>query len=466
MKQRILSLVVFLSVTSATFLLGRVVLGSRAPDPVIPDPTAPALATSLHGQPAIPTGAFPELTIKPEQALVEVEAGEVRPLDVRSAAGYDAGHLTGALRVSLTPDCVTRGVECVRGELGALGLTGQERLLLYGEAGDVAELARHFWLLEWAGFRDVKILEGGVSEWQSRAGAGLESEVPKLPAQQLTVTPNHSAVVSVDWVRDQFGLAGIEIIDVRDEGHWMDNDFVAPANFTAGHIPYSLPYDFRKLLENRRLPEPEAAWLAFLRLGPRLENKIRADSEFVIYGSGPEDDQLGLAYLTLRRMGAEVRVFAGGWESWSREPNCPKVRIVEAAEVAQRLERENPGLQQDKLPEQIVVLDLREQGAFFNAHIPGAFNLSEAAFDQYFEPMLEQHWPGIQRDKTPLVLYCYGRSCIRSREGANFAAHSGFLDIWWLREGLDNWPEDLPLAQTVLDGAEAVTADSAVGQAG
>src|SRR5436305_5788587 len=82
-------------------------------------------------------------------------------VDVRPAAAFAAGHLPGAVRVSVAPECVAAGVECVQRELGKAGLGGEETVVVVGEDG--AAVGEMFWLLEWAGLKEVKVLDGAVA---------------------------------------------------------------------------------------------------------------------------------------------------------------------------------------------------------------------------------------------------------------------------------------------------------------
>ena len=457
MKNQVISLTLFLLVMSGTFVVGRTLTSSR---PDMPELNAPTLE-----KPSVPTD-HPQLVLAPADLINELEHGNVQPLDVRSEALYASGHIPGALRVAVDADCITRGIDCVRSELGRQGLDGREDVVLYGGAEDALEIGRLFWLLEWAGFEQVRVLDGGLPAW-SRAAGALETAGRVASARALTVEPNDSAVADVYWMSDYFGLAGIEVLDLRDEGLWMDNGYEPPTHFSAGHVPYSLPYDFRGWVSEGQVsegqvsegqvseghwPEPASAWDELLRLGARPDSFINPHSEFAVYGDGPHNEQLGLAYFLLRRMGVEVRVFAEGWQAWSEGAERPVVRIVEASDLAQQLEAENPGLMSDELASSTVVFDLREVLDFYSEHVPGSFNIPANYLDEHLESVLAKHWPDLRREEVPIVFYCYGRPCIRSREASNLAARSGFREIWWFRDALATWNQ-WPLARTEVDEA-------------
>jgi len=341
-----------------------------------------------------------------------------------------------AVRLAVVPECVAAGVECVQRELGRAGFSGEETVAIVGEDG--AAVGEAFWLLEWAGLKNVKVLAGGMAA-KGKMEVGTGTRTP----QAFTARASESAVADVAWVRARLGEKGVELLDLRDEGIWMEKEYEAPARFAAGHLPHALPFDFRRW---RDLQAPDAMWKTLQTLGPREVTKINPLAEFVLYGEEPADLQPGLGYLLLRLAGIPARVFPGGFTEWSGDPANPLVRIVGAPEVDRLLEAENPGLP-DKTAQSVVVLDLREAYDFKLDHIPGAYNFPAYSEDSSIDKVVEEKWPKAKAARAPVVLYCYGRGCIRSRDAAAKLARAGFTNLLWFREGLDGWrAAGLPLA--------------------
>ena len=326
-----------------------------------------------------PAPRLPDVLVPPGWVA---EHGAVA-VDVRPVAVFLAGHRPGAVRVALVPECVAAGVECVQRELGRAGLAGDEAAVVVGEDG--AAVGEAFWLLEWAGLKGVKVLDGG-----SAAGRGAET----------------------------------------------------------GPVPHALPFDFRRWLPGEGgWPAAGRVWETLQGLGPRAVTKVDPKAEFVLYGEGPADLRPGLGYLLLRRAGIPVRVFPGGFQAWSRDPADPVVRIVGAPEVDRLLEAENPGLKGDEVARSVVLLDLREAWDFKHEHIPGAYNFPAYTEGTSIGTVVAARWPQAKAARTPVVLYCYGRPCIRSRDAAAKLAREGFTNLLWLREGIEAWREaGLPVA--------------------
>jgi len=389
----------------------------------------------------VPSVAFaqpaPLVTVSAEWAAPRLERGELRAVDLRSAAAYAKGHLPGAIRLELA--CGVENLPCVRDELGRLGLSGEEALLLVGDGTSGEGLASSFLALDAAGVREVAILDGGITGWERK----VDRAAVRLPRRTFTAAAREQALADERWLNDHFGLGGIEVLDLRDEGLWMvpEKGFTVPPRFASGHVPHALPWDFRSWLpKGGGWPEVSAARTALAELGPRPHTPVNLDAEIVLYGEGPLDPAVAAGYVTLRRLGIKARVLPNGFAGWSRDPRRPVVRVVGAEEVRALLERDNPGLALDAPSRSAVLLDLREAGDYRFDHLPGA--LSTPAYDDFLKTFLAlqgERWPAADPAELPVILYCYGRECIRSREGCTVLARQGFSRLFWLRDGVDAW---------------------------
>jgi thiosulfate/3-mercaptopyruvate sulfurtransferase len=170
------------------------------------------------------------------------------------------------------------------------------------------------------------------------------------------------------------------------------------------------------------------------RLGPRPGTIVNLDGTFVLYGTGTDDPRLGLGYLLLRAMDVQVKVFAGGFQSWAEGGDRPVVRIISTADLKRSLKA-----RERKEASDPVIFDLREEWDFREGHLPGAESLPSHEFAEQIEKRIARERPPVDRLRTPFIFYCYGRECIRSRECAAIAARHGFLSLYWYREDVDHW---------------------------
>jgi thiosulfate/3-mercaptopyruvate sulfurtransferase len=344
--------------------------------------------------------------------------------------------------VEIGTACVRTGPGCLRERFGAAGLSGGEGVFVYGD--DPVSVGRLFWLLEWAGAREVRVLDGGFGAW---GAAGFPTEAGPAARRAKTFRPSAaSGTATVDRaaVARGFGTAEMELVDLRGADTWSSPE---------GHVPHSLPYDFLALFDDAsRWPDPATARAVFSRLGPRPTTYVDMQATFVLYGDGPADPRPGLGYLMLRAMDVDVAVYPGGWSDWHRvEPGAkalPVVRIVGALDLVRRMESANPGLTADRPAGDVVLFDVRTAPDHRVGHLPGALSLPAQFCDGGITDAVPAP-PDGDRFGITVGFYCYGADCVRSRECSTRAAREGFRDVLWFRGGVPEWrAAGLPLPRS------------------
>ncbi|HEX4962754.1 MAG TPA: rhodanese-like domain-containing protein [Thermoanaerobaculia bacterium] len=384
---------------------------------------------------AFPPEPQPPILMSARELAAALAKGEAIPFDVRGAAPFAAGHLPGAAAAWSAGEETSGRIPAL---LAARGISPGTAVIVYGD-GDREDVARFFQLLHGCGCcAAVRVLDGGLAAWRRQGGALETGPSRRAPSEEVA---NCRDTVTVDsgWVEGVFAKPGFEILDLRDARGW--DRWETPPLFAAGHVPYSLPWDPRALLPaGDRWPGPEEVRRAIGGLGPRPGDPVEPQSTFVLYGSDASDPRLGLGYLILSLAGFDVRLFAAGWAGWTEAGARPVVRVVTASEVATLLKQENPRLDHDEPPRGLALFDLREGADFKIGHLPGAQSLP---FDQAaeMEKRIAAGWPGANRATLPLLFYCYGADCVRSRKAAAMAAHLGFRSLLWFRGGILAWRE-------------------------
>lgn len=375
----------------------------------------------IPGNRPVSEPVYPEILMDAAEAIAAVAKGDLLPIDLRGIDDFSAGHIPGAVWKQITEP------------------NPSQALLLY--ADDFEAIGSSFLLLD--GDPAPRILRGGVEAWRA-AGGLLVAGDPKRNRKAGLI--DESVKQYVEWaeVYEAFAREEFEIIDLRGRDAWMSYEDVD--GLRAGHIPHSLPYDFTDLLLGRRWPDPAAARAKFLKLGPREGDQVNSNATFILYGHDPADSRLGLAYLLLRLMDVDTRVYLGGWTDWANSADSPVVRILPTEKLEGMLRPENPNLSDQVSYETLVLLDLRGNLDFNRRHLPGSLSLPIHLFRDSLSTLGDEHWRDEDRGKLPLVLYCYGPDCIRSRNGASMAARQGFHNLLWYRDGVEGWRRaDLPL---------------------
>lgn len=96
--------------------------------------------------------------VGPDALLASIRAGEAPVvLDVRTRGEYERGHVPGAIHIPFLS---------VTGREDEIPGPRDEPVVVYCERGPRAGIARS--ALRWAGFTDVRYLEGHMKDWRQR----------------------------------------------------------------------------------------------------------------------------------------------------------------------------------------------------------------------------------------------------------------------------------------------------------
>ncbi len=382
-----------------------------------------------------PEPVYPDVTASVDDVRSRMGQHDVILIDARSAADYAAGHIPGAVSMSPPENLTNHGLSIgdIPTSLGAAGLSGSARYICYGEGADSDAAAFVFWLLEAGGAERVQVLDGGYDAWLE-AGGRVEVAQRRGSGAVWTRAPVDSLLAPLGFVQEHYGVRGYEIIDARRHELWEGD----PTDDRSGHVPHSLAFDFGSFIEDGRLLPPEECREVFGMTGPRPSNPVRLTDLFIVHGEGGADGAMG--YYLLRRAGvARVRYYPGGWRRWKADDSLPVVRFISGEELKDLVEGENRWPWQNSPPSSFVLFDVRHEGDHARGHIPGSICLTSRLFADSLDVYLDRHWPGVDRATTPIVTYCYGPSCIRSRHTSTDAARAGFLRVWRFYGGLEEW---------------------------
>jgi thiosulfate/3-mercaptopyruvate sulfurtransferase len=135
-------------------------------------------------------------------------------LDVRWALGdphgrahYLAGHIPGAVYVDLdtelaAPPSPARGrhplpsISALQAAGRRWGVRAGRPVVVYDDNGATAA-ARVWWLLRWAGLRDVRILDGVLGGWVATGGP-LSTTDERPEPDDVALSPGHLPVLTAD----------------------------------------------------------------------------------------------------------------------------------------------------------------------------------------------------------------------------------------------------------------------------
>ncbi|WP_197289019.1 sulfurtransferase [Nocardia sp. NRRL S-836] len=172
-------------------------------------------------------------------------------LDVRWRLGgppgrqdYEVSHVPGAVYVDLDTELsAPPGVdgrhplpdpERLQEVLRRAGVREGGRVVAY-DAADGSVAARVWWLLRWAGFGEVAVLDGGFAAWQA-AGLPVSAEVPTPEVGDVVVRAGQMPVLDADGAA-ALARDGV-LLDARAPQRYRGE--TEPVDPKAGHIPGAL----------------------------------------------------------------------------------------------------------------------------------------------------------------------------------------------------------------------------------
>lgn len=266
------------------------------------------------------------LTADELQTLL-TEGAPVRVLDVRwrldrpdGRAEYLAGHIPGAVYVSLSDELATHGeptegrhplpsTEALQSAARRWGVRTGDIVVAYDDAKGLAA-SRAWWLLRQGGV-DVRVLDGGIRAWQA-AGHGVATDDVVPDTGNVELQEIGADALSIDEAA-QFPASGV-LLDVRAPERYRGDS--EPLDPVAGHIPgaRNLPTGLH-LDADGRLRDHDAIRKTFAEAG------VTAGTPVAAYcGSGITAAH---SVLILDEIGIDARVFPGSWSQWSNTPGRP-----------------------------------------------------------------------------------------------------------------------------------------------
>jgi thiosulfate/3-mercaptopyruvate sulfurtransferase len=262
---------------------------------------------------ALAAGAAP-LVIDCGFDLTDVAAGE---------RAYAQGHLPHAIYVHLDRDLSTTKTgrngrhplpprEAWAATLARLGVTPARPVVAYDAQGGMYA-ARAWWMLRWAGHRDVRVLDGGLQAWRA-AGGQLESGIVAPVPSPLPYPLGDSLVASVDADALHKSLGRVTVLDARAGERYRGE--VEPLDARAGHIPGARSRFFKDNLDAsgrfRPAAELRAAFEAFGAAPAAVVHQC---------GSGVTACHNLLAMEAAGLPGSVL--YPGSWSEWSSDPTRP-----------------------------------------------------------------------------------------------------------------------------------------------
>lgn len=259
----------------------------------------------------------PDLVVLDCTVIIEAdEHGGLRAISGR--ANYESGHIPTAGFADLMGDLsdpdspLKYGMptpEQFAAAMGALGVGDDSRVVLYSATyPDWA--ARVWWMLRWAGFDQVALLDGGLQAWIAD-GRALSTAPANRPAKKFTVELRPEVIADRNEVLGAIDDTNIGIIDTLPVAHFRGEFSLYDR---PGHIPSATNLPSSDLLNE----------LGHYRTIGELEMMHDSDRErraITYCGGGVAASSVAF---TMHRLGfTNIAVYMGSLQEWAADPANP-----------------------------------------------------------------------------------------------------------------------------------------------
>ena len=193
--------------------------------------------------------ARPDLLVETDWLEAHLDDPNIRIVDCDQFDLYQRAHIKNALGIRVhhyikQPEYATDPRKYplvappdVFSELmGSMGIGNDSLVVTYDNAGSLSA-TRFWWVLNYYGHTNVKVLNGGWRKWFDE-GRPITLDSPEIKTSTFTPDENHNLVCTLDYGVSQVGNPDTIFLDVRSDGEWEGtND---RGNKRSGHVPEAI----------------------------------------------------------------------------------------------------------------------------------------------------------------------------------------------------------------------------------
>ena len=257
-----------------------------------------------------------------EELALQLPDPKLVLVDCRSALGnplygseqYQNGHISGAVFADVDIDLAdppgARGRhplpsrERFAETLRRLGVNRDSHLLVYDDR-DCMFAARFWWMVRWAGHKDISLLDGGFAAWIA-SGREVTTAIPEPKLGNFDLGEPMTKQVDVTAVES----GGMLLVDARARERF--NGEVEPIDHRAGHIPGAICMPFFENVDTHG---------KFIRGNKRFDQLAKHEHVVCYCGSGVTAAH-NVFSMVLAGL-PEPALYPGSWSEWIEDPSHP-----------------------------------------------------------------------------------------------------------------------------------------------
>ncbi len=409
-----------------------------------------AVVISLVGASCQEDDGFKNAHLLVSTSWLSSHMSDVLIVDTRTEEAYDTGHIEGAIHSHYSDYTDDLGLLKPESDLasllGARGISSDQRVVVVGDlSSEPGADVRMFWMLEYLGHRDVRVLDGGMGKWIAD-GYSVTDAVSSTEAVTFTTSVQSNVIAELAEVQSHLTEPGAVVWDLRPDEEFIGWPMLGDA--AGGHVKGAHQLDYRRLFKDT---------LDFKGAGDvtKLLEPIGIYSGIDVVVMGYDGSRSAYGYLALRLMGNEnVRNFDGSMRQWMASSGTQTIALsnyqslVSPAWARALTDGEDPPTYPGS---GYVIVDASTYEEYEAGHIPGAINVEFPAFNSGAMPptspedanllppnalkaAIESN--GISEDTTVVV---YGATPPNTARIVWALMYAGVSDVRILNGGLAAW---------------------------
>ncbi len=258
------------------------------------------------------------LLVSVDQLQAQLGDANLRIVDARPRAAYDAGHLPSAVHVDVS-DWKSLGLSegglhdkaAWSERVGALGITKETPVVIYG--GHPTSATRVWWTLKYLGVKQVAILDGGWDAW-TKAKAPVTQDPPNVSAVEFTPDFQANRLAEMDDIQTVLKNKTATVIDTRSTSEYAGTR--GPGR-RKGHIPGAVHQEWSEFVAADGRFKPVAEIKSLL-----TKRGLSPDQTLITHCQTGGRASLNAFVMELAGYGP-VKNYYCGWSQWSTTKDTP-----------------------------------------------------------------------------------------------------------------------------------------------
>lgn len=274
--------------------------------------------------------ARPELLVEPEWVAEHANDPNVRIIDCAVLEAYRRAHIPGAVHLPVhyyikedDPAGSDHGTFVMKMPqfeelMGKLGVSNDTLVVTYDD-NNALVASRLWWVLNFYGHTNVKVLNGGWHRWLTE-GRPVTFHSTRAPKATFKASPVEDIHASADDLLATYQDSNCQVLDVRTDAEWEGtND---RGNKRAGHVPNARHLEWVRFVEQ----DDSRKFLPADQIQKLLnEAGVSAVKPTITYCQGGIRAAHAAFVLTLLGQN-NVRVYDGSMRDWANREDTPLVK--------------------------------------------------------------------------------------------------------------------------------------------